>query len=202
MNFFIKGLILGFSIAAPVGPIGLLCIRRTLAEGRWSGLITGLGAATADTIYGFVAAFGLTAISSLLLDYKMPIQLIGSAFLFYLAITIFFSKPTENMERAPSAAALAHSYGSAVLLTLTNPTTILSFLAVFAGLGLVSEAGNYSGATFMVIGVFTGSALWWVMLSSGIEAIRDKFTPQHMVWVNRISGVLITALGIFSLLHL
>lgn len=199
--FLIKGLILGFSIAAPVGPISLLCIRRTLTEGRSSGLATGLGAATADSIYAFVAAFSLTAVSSFLLDYKMPIHLIGSAFLFYLAITIFFSHVSDQKPAVLSPGALAYTYITSVFLTLTNPTTILSFIAVFAGLGLAEAGTSFADAGSMVAGVFVGSSLWGVILTTGVNAIRDRLTPKHLLWVNRISGGLIAALGIISLLN-
>lgn len=135
LSIFFRGLIIGFSIAAPVGPIGVLCIRRTLAEGRLAGFLSGIGAASADMFYGAVATFGLTA----------------GAY-----ITTFF-------------------------LTITNPLTILSFIAIFAGLRLGETDGNYFSATIMVLGVFTGSAAWWLTLSSGVSLLREKFTPALLV---------------------
>ncbi|MBV8203316.1 MAG: LysE family transporter, partial [Acidobacteria bacterium] len=191
---------LGFSIAAPVGPIGLLCIRRTLAEGKASGFVSGLSAATADAFYGFVAAFGLTAISAFLLHYLLPLRLIGGLFLFYLAVKIFFSKATEKAANAKIDVPLWKSYSSTVFLTLTNPTTILSFMAVFAGLGIVGSDQNYLTAGSMVLGVFLGSALWWLILSSGVGWFKNKFDARRLIWVNRISGVLIATLGLWSVL--
>jgi threonine/homoserine/homoserine lactone efflux protein len=198
MDFFIKGLILGFSIAAPVGPIGLLCIRRTLAEGRVSGFVTGLGAATADALYGAVAAFGLTAVSSLLLSYQVPIRIIGGIFLLYVATKIFFSKPAQNEAGTHTAMSLVRSYVSTFFLTLTNPSTVISFIAVFAGLGIVSS-GGYGSAGAIVLGVFIGSTLWWLLLSTGLGSLKTKINDRGLVWVNRISGLLMAMLGIWSL---
>lgn len=200
MGFLLKGIILGFSIAAPVGPIGLLCIRRTLAEGKASGFVSGLGAATADALYGFIAAFGLTAVSTLLLDYQLPIRTTGSLFLFYLAVKIFISKPAEKTGEVGLHTPLWKSYASTFFLTLTNPATALSFVAVFAGLGVASNEAGYLSGGSMVLGVFLGSALWWLLLSGGVGLFRKKLDVQKLVWVNRISGILIATLGLISLL--
>src|SRR5262249_42012791 len=130
-----RGLIIGFSIAAPVGPIGILVIRRTLSDGRLTGLATGLGAATADALYGCIGAFGLTFITGALLGGKMWMRIAGGIFLCYLGVRPSLAPPAERA--APvTGASLLRSYGSTLLLTLTNPSTILSFAAVFAGLGL------------------------------------------------------------------
>jgi threonine/homoserine/homoserine lactone efflux protein len=200
MGFLLKGLILGFSIAAPVGPIGLLCIRRTLAEGQLSGFVSGLGAATADAFYGFIAAFGLTAISSLFLNFELPIKIIGGLFLFYLAAKISFSKPAEKAAKGDTNTSLFKAYLSTVFLTITNPSTIISFIAVFAGLGIGVSAHDYSGATFTVLGVFCGSILWWLILSTFVGLFKHKFSHINMIWVNRISGVLMAGLGVISFL--
>lgn len=201
INFFLRGLIIGFSIAAPVGPIGVLCIRRTLAQGCASGLVSGLGAATADAIYGCIAGFGLTFISSLLIHQQIWLRLIGGAFLCYLGAKTFMSLPAEQAAKAKGNS-LVGAYASTFFLTLTNPMTMLSFAAVFAGLGVASTRGNYALAIVLVLGVFTGSALWWLMLSGGIGLFRTKLTPRRLQWVNRISGVLITAFGLVALLNL
>ena len=199
MNYLIKGIILGFSIAAPVGPIGLLCIRRTLAEGRMSGFVSGLGAATADSFYGFIAAFGLTAISGFLLSYQTPIRIVGALFLFYIAAKIFFSKPASKEAEAKNDVSLLRSYTSTVVLTLTNPTTILSFIAVFAGLGIGMNAHSYTSAGSTVLGVFIGSAAWWLLLSTIVGLLHHKISDKSMIWINRIAGILIATLGIISL---
>jgi threonine/homoserine/homoserine lactone efflux protein len=196
--FFFKGLLIGFSIAAPVGPIGVLCIRRTVAYGRRSGLVSGLGAATADALYGCVAAFGLTIISHFLIHQQFWLRFVGGSFLFYLGIRTFLSRPGG----APPPVRrldLAGDYISTFFLTLTNPLTILSFAAVFAGLGLGESGGDYSSGGVMVLGVFLGSASWWWILSFGVGAFRDCFNLRGLRWVNRISGLIILGFGVAAL---
>ena len=199
MGFLIKGLIVGLSIAAPVGPIGLLCIRRSLAEGRASGLLSGLGAATADAVYGSVAGFGLTAISSFLISERSWIGAAGGIFLCYLGVRTFLSPPAAQPTNA-SRMGLISAYLSTFALTLTNPMTILSFIAVFAGLGLGADP-TYSAATTLVLGVFAGSTLWWAALSTLVGALRTRINERTIRLINRISGGLIVALGIYSLLQ-
>jgi len=197
--FLLRGLAIGFSIAAPVGPIGVLCIRRTLAEGRVSGLVSGLGAATADAIYGCIAGFGLTFISNFLVSQQLWLRLIGGVFLCYLGIKTLLAKPAEQAATARGNG-LVGAYASTFILTLTNPITIISFAAIFAGLGLASTGGEYLSAGILVLGVFIGSSLWWLILSGGVGVFQNKFNPHGLQWVNRISGVIITAFGLFALL--
>ncbi len=200
MNFLLKGLILGFAIAAPVGPIGVLCIRRTLADGKMNGFFSGLGAATADMFYGAVAAFGLTAIQSFLYGWQFWLRLIGGLFLFYLGIQTFASKPAESAAQVKERrGGLFGAYLSTVFLTLTNPATIISFTVIFAGLGFARTGGNYTSASFLVLGVFLGSSAWWLTLSSIVGFFRERFTSQWMVWVNRIAGAAIFGFGIITL---
>jgi threonine/homoserine/homoserine lactone efflux protein len=196
--FFLRGLVIGFSIAAPVGPIGVLCIRRTLAEGRAVGFVSGLGAATADAAYGSIAALGLSAVTTLLVGHQTWLRLIGGAFLCYLGYRIFVSRPAENVTGPPDTR-LAGAYTSTLLLTLTNPMTILSFAAVFAGLGLGGAAGGLRTAALMVLGVFLGSALWWTILSGVTGLLRARLEVRGLRWVNRLSGMVITAFGIAAL---
>ena len=201
LSLLLRGLIIGFSIAAPVGPIGVLCIRRTLTEGRGAGLVSGLGAATADGLYGCVAGFGLTFISSALIEQKLWLQLFGGLFLLYLGIKTLLSKPSEQAANA-SGSGLLGAYASTFLLTVTNPLTILSFAAIFAALGLTSAtdtSGSYVSALVLVLGVFLGSAAWWLLLTGGVGLFRDKFHTQGLLWVNRISGVIITVFGTVAL---
>ncbi|MGE5377749.1 MAG: LysE/ArgO family amino acid transporter [Bacteroidota bacterium] len=198
VSLFLRGLVIGFSIAAPVGPIGVLCIRRTLAEGQLYGLVSGLGAATADALYGCVAAFGLTFISGFLIGHKLWLSLIGGLFLLYLGIKTLLSKPAEDAARAEGKGLLG-AYASTFLLTVTNPMTILSFVAIFAALGLGSTTGSYASALILVLGVFCGSATWWLLLSGGVGLFRNKFNARGLLWVNRISGAIITLFGIIAL---
>jgi threonine/homoserine/homoserine lactone efflux protein len=200
MPIWVRGLIIGFSIAAPVGPIGVLCIRRTLAEGRLSGLVSGLGAATADAIYGIIAGFGLTFISGVLVAQQRWLSLFGGIFLCYLGIRTFLSPPSENAVKVESKG-LLRNYFSIFILTLTNPMTILSFAAIFAGLGLANSGGDYTSAVLLVLGVFSGSALWWLLLSFGVSLFRERVTPLWMLWINRISGVIVLTFGVLALTH-
>jgi threonine/homoserine/homoserine lactone efflux protein len=194
-----KGIGIGFAIAAPVGPIGVLCIRRSLGEGRQIGLAIGLGAATADAAYGFVAAFGLTAISNILVGQRAGLGLVGGLFLCYLGIRTFMSKPAEVAAPVRSGGLLS-AYLSTVFLTLTNPMTILSFVMLFASLGL-GTAPDYFTAGITVVGVFSGSALWWVLLSSGVALFRTRVTPRWMQAINQTSGCAIIAFGLYSILR-
>lgn len=190
----IKGMGLGLAIAAPVGPIGLLCIRRSLAQGRWIGLATGLGAATADGFYGGIAGFGLTAVSDRLMAQAWALQLLGGLFLVYLGWNTARSTPATAAAPVTSRG-LIGAYGSTFLLTLTNPATILSFVAMFAGLGLVSAERGPWEAQALVLGVFLGSALWWLCLSWGVTFFSPYLTPARMIWLNRLAGAAIFSFG-------
>ncbi|HUL40999.1 MAG TPA: LysE family transporter [Burkholderiales bacterium] len=197
MDPLLKGIIVGFSIAAPLGPIGVLCVRRSLTNGPFMGLLTGLGAATADAAYGFIAAFGVTAVSIFLLDKKLWLSMIGGVFLCYLGIATFRRLPANDPASISGASRLA-AYASTFLLTLSNPTTILSFIAIFAAFGLGAYA-SYSAASAMVLGVFLGSALWWIILSSSVGLLRTRLSRTWMAWINRISGAMILAFGLLAL---
>jgi threonine/homoserine/homoserine lactone efflux protein len=192
---FLRGLVIGFSIAAPVGPIGILCIRRTLAEGRASGFLSGLGAATADALYGCVAGFGLTVVSAFLVDQRAWIQLIGGVFLLALGVRTLRSKPAERPAQASAGRGLAGSYLSTLLLTLTNPMTIISFAGIFAALGVAETGASLTAAVWLVAGVFAGSAAWWLLLSGGVGLMRDRIATGALLWVNRASGVVLVAFG-------
>lgn len=199
VSYFAQGLAIGFAIAAPVGAIGLLCIRRTLADGRLAGFVSGLGAATADALYGAVAALGLTAISGALMAHQDAVRLIGGLFLCYLGVRTALSAPATGTGTG-SARGLLAAYGSTLALTLTNPTTILSFAAVFAGLGLGAAAGDRRSAILMVCGVFFGSAFWWLLLSGAVGLFRRALTPERLQWVNRLSGAMLIAFGVVAVL--
>ena len=196
IGLFLRGLLIGLSIAAPVGPIGVLCIRRTLAEGRVAGLVSGLGAATADMLFGCVAGFGLTFISGVLLEQQLWLRLVGGLFLCYLGVRTLLSRPAEVAATAQGKGLLA-AYTSTLFLTATNPLTIFAFAAIYAGLG--AAVGNYGAALTLVSGVFTGSVLWWLLLSGGVSLFRAKFDALSLLWVNRVSGVVIVGFGLFAL---
>lgn len=197
VELFGRGLLIGLAIAAPVGPIGILCIRRTLSDGRWAGFVSGMGAATADGIYGCVAGFGLTFVSAFLMDHALWLKMIGGLFLCYLGIKTLRSEAAQEPAAAKSHGFLG-MYFSTLALTITNPATILSFMAVFAGLGLATAAGDYLKAIALVIGVFGGSAIWWLILSSGANLLRGKLA-RRLTWINRLSGGVLIAFGLFAL---
>jgi threonine/homoserine/homoserine lactone efflux protein len=176
----------------------MLCIRRTLAEGRLSGLVSGLGAASADTIYGFIAAYGITFISNFLVAQQAWLSLVGGLFLCYLGLRTFRSHPDQS-EQGLVQTNLTGNFLSTFALTLTNPVTILSFAAIFTGLGLAQNKGAYLAATWMVLGVFCGSSLWWLTLSQGIGTLKRRLTHHWLLWINRISGLTILVFGIFIL---
>jgi threonine/homoserine/homoserine lactone efflux protein len=203
LSALFRGLVIGFSIAAPVGPIGILCIRRTLSDGRFAGLLCGLGAASADAVYGCVAAFGLTSVSGFLVDQQLWLRLVGGVFLLYLGLRTFQGRLDEGEAAVVSGRSyggLAGTYASTFFLTITNPLTILSFAAIFAGLGLVGEGVGYTSAVVLVFGVFWGSALWWLLLSGGVSLFRSKLDFRALRWVNRASGTLILSFGVATLL--
>jgi threonine/homoserine/homoserine lactone efflux protein len=197
-HFFLQGLIIGFSIAAPVGPIGILCIRRTLAEGRLTGFISGLGAASADAVYGSIAAFGLTVISTFLVNQFLWLRLVGGIFLLFLGIQTFRAKPSSRAAEARTGG-LPSAFFSTFFLTLTNPMTILSFAAIFAGLGLGHTRGNLGCAAVLVAGVFLGSAAWWLTLTALVGIFRERIDEKSLVWVNRVAGVIIVIFGLVAL---
>ena len=197
-SLLVQGIIIGFSIALPVGPIGILCIRKTLTESHLSGIVVGLGAATADALYGCVAGFGLTFISNILISQQMWIRLIGGSFLCYLGVKTFIAPPAERPAEV-NGLGLFSSYLSTLVLTLTNPITIVAFLGIFAALGLGSETG-YGSAGTLVLGVFAGSALWFIALSTAVMLFRERISHVGLCWVNRISGTLIIVLGIVAIL--
>ncbi len=200
-SFFVRGLLIGLSIAAAVGPMSILCIQRTLQRGQRYGLISGLGIATADAIYGCIAAFGLTLISNFFVSQQFWIRLIGGLFLVYLGIRTVLSKPAERAATAKASSFLS-AYISTLLLTLTNPTTILSFVAIFAGIGVGGASKSYASAIIVVLGVFVGSVLWWCILTNIVNFFRGRFTNAWLLWINRVSGGIIAFFGVVALVSL
>ncbi len=196
MEYLLKGVVIGFAIAAPVGPIGILCIKRTLIGGRLSGFYTGLGAALADAIYGCIGAFGLTLITSFLLGIGGWLKGIGGLFLLYLGLKTFFEKPAKERDDVRELG-YVKDFITTFFLTLTNPMTILSFMAILAGLGL-GEAGDYTSAGMLVLGVFLGSLAWWLVLAEIVTLFRKRISAKVFLWINRLAGVIIIAFGIYS----
>jgi threonine/homoserine/homoserine lactone efflux protein len=195
-QLLLRGLTIGFSIAAPVGPIGLLCIRRAMADGMRAGFICGLGAASADAAYALVGGFAMTAVARWLVQEKPWFGLLGGLFLIFLGVRTIAARG-DNQAATPARGALS-AYSSTLLLTLANPMTIMSFAAVFAGLGL-AEAANYSAAAVLVGGVFAGSALWWLLLSGIAARARRHISAGMMRAINRVCGAIIAAFGCYAI---
>lgn len=200
-----QSLLIGFSIAAPVGPIGILCIRRTLADGRRAGFVSGLGAASADAFYGAMAAFGLAFVSQFLINQSTWLRAGGGIFLIFLGIKTLVSKPAQEeaqiQQRKPNH--LPGYYLSTFLLTISNPLTILSFTAIFAGLGAERlQSENYLTASLMVLGIFLGSVIWWFLLSYLTSLFHSRINTSTMRWINRVAGITILGFGIAILLSI
>jgi threonine/homoserine/homoserine lactone efflux protein len=196
LSLFLRGFIVGISIAAPVGPIGILCIRRTLAEGKLQGFLSGMGAASADMVYGAIAAFGLTLVTDLLMENQFWLRIIGGCFLLYLGGKTFFEIPAAHAAQTNQNGFFG-AYISTFFLTMTNPMTILSFVAIFAA---TMPKGATNSPIMLVAGVFAGSATWWLALSLGIGEIRNRLHQNFMMWINRGSGLIIVIFGVIALL--
>lgn len=194
---FMQGLLIGFSIAAPVGPIGILCIQRNIRYGKIAGIISGLGAASADAFYGAAAAFGLAVVSGILLSDHIWIQMFGGIALCYFGLKTV-RKPFAGCASAVNTNHLKWNYLSTLALTLTNPMTILLFVAIFASIGFASSSDPVYTAIFIIAGVFSGSMLWWLTLSTFISMIRTKLSDKVMGWVGRIAGMAIFGFGIIA----
>ncbi|WP_292368926.1 LysE family translocator [Methanoregula sp. UBA64] len=194
-SVLVAGIIFGFCIAAPVGPIAILCIRRTLACGWRSGIATGLGAATADGVYAGVAAFGLTVVTGLLTGHMTIVSAVGGALLVGLGVRIFLSAPPDTPGTAGECT-LLQDYATTVFLTLTNPMTLISFAGVFAALGIGGLSGGGVPAMLMVLGITAGSIAWWILLVSGTSVLGSRCDSRVLGLVNRVAGVIIVLFGI------
>ncbi len=200
LTYFFKGILIGFSIAAPVGPIGILTVHRSLYTGSLAGLATGMGAASADAVYGCVAAFGLTFISGFLLDWNTWILRGGSLFLITLGLLFLVRNPKAPEETGRQGfTTYPAAYFSSFFLTLTNPMTIMAFTAIFAGLGLSMTKESYLSAGILVLGVFLGSSLWWVALAFGVGHLRKRVGESLMKILSRAAGVILLCFGFWSL---
>lgn len=196
LGFLLKGVLVGLIIAVPTGPVGVLCIRRTIFHGRRAGFVSGLGAASADAIFGIIAAFGLSVISELLLDYQQWLRIGGAGFLLFLGIAAFASDPLAGTQEQRDPEDLIADFASTFVLTITNPITILAFLAIFAGIGFSGAQATLGRAAILVLGVWIGSLLWWAALAFGAGAMRLSFDRHHLVWIHRGSGGILVFSGV------
>jgi threonine/homoserine/homoserine lactone efflux protein len=193
--FFLKGIVVGAVIAVPVGPVGILCLRRAIFEGGLAGLISGLGAATADALFGVVAAFGLTFVSNWLISYEGWLRAAGGLYLLYSGGSALLSKAHDKITEQSDPESLFRDFASAFALTITNPVTILVFLAIFASLGLGGAQATLLRAAILVLGVWVGSFLWWLALNLGIGLFRRSIEPRHLAWISRGSGGILFLTG-------
>ncbi len=198
MYFLIQGIITGFLIAVPIGPIAILCIRRTLYFGRLAGLMSGLGAAVADTCYGAVAAYGITSISTLLIGHQFWLGLVGGIFLLFLGFKTFFAQKSPDIQQK-RVVGFFGDFLSTLFLTLSNPMTILAFIALFAGQDLAHLCNNFYCATVLAVGVFCGSLLWWFFLVLIIGALRTRLANSSLKIINKIAGIVIILFAVFIL---
>jgi threonine/homoserine/homoserine lactone efflux protein len=196
IELLLRGLIAGLIIAVPVGPVNVLCISRTIKKGWLSGLVSGLGAATADFFYGCIAGFSITFVIQFLVKEEFWIRLVGGILLVLIGVWYYFKRP-DSLSKDESGESERSDYVSTLLLTLTNPTTVLSFMAVLASLGLGRERARWL-TLFLVLGIFSGSMLWWVVLTGVVNRLRDRFNDRAMLWMNRIAGLAIGGFGVLS----
>jgi threonine/homoserine/homoserine lactone efflux protein len=199
---FFKGLLIGFLIAAPVGPIGILCIRRTLSGRYLLGLATGLGAGVADTFYGAVAGFSLAAISDFIDTYNVFLRLFGGILLAWLGVYIYRAPPRYDDLGNGSKETLFHGFISAFFLTVSNPVTLLVFAAAFAAVGVSTANDSFVQSLTLVTGVFFGATAWWFSLTTGVHLMHHMLSDTQLLWINRVSGVLLVGFSIFMLLSL
>lgn len=201
IHLLIEGILIGIMVAVPVGPLGLFCINRALATGALCGLVSGLGVATADALAAGIAALGITLVSGFLTDHQVLLRVVGGCFLCYLGLKIYRTKPAVQTPLA-GVNGLASSYATTFLLTISNPVTIFSFIAIYAGWQVESLHGHYLAAAVLTLGVFCGSALWWVLLFLGMTTFPDRCSLQTLGWIHRVSGALIAGFGLAVLLSL
>ena len=194
-GLFAQSLLIGLSIAAPVGPIGLLVIQRTLQRGGLVGMATGLGAAVADALYGAIGAFGVASVIDALNGARLPLALGGGAFLLWLALRIWHAAPADRAAQVGSGDGLLQCFSGTFVLTLSNPATIFSFIAVFGTLG---ARGAVSSPWTMIAGVLLGSALWWLLLSVIVGQLRTRFDARAQAWVNRVSALLLAGFALWQ----
>lgn len=198
IELFLRGLAAGFAISAPVGPVNVLCVARTITKGWWAGIVSGLGAAAADTFYGSIAGFSISIVISFLIREQSKLRLFGGILLVLLGIWYYRKRP-DSLSKHSKGSVHHSDFVTTFLLNLTNPTTVLSFLAVLAVLGLSEHRAAWL-TLIMVGGIFIGSMIWWLILTGVTNHFRDRFNDKAMLWMNRIGGIAIGAFGVLMLL--
>ena len=191
----LKGILVGLVIAVPVGPVGIMCVRRTIFEGKLVGLVSGFGAATADAVFGIIAGFGITAVADLLLGYQEWLRGIGGCVLVLIGGNNLLTKAQPQLDSPPDPESLSWDFLSTFLLTLANPVTIFAFAGIFAAIGLSGEEATFDRAGILVLGVWVGSLLWWLALSFGLASFARLLEARYLAWVNRVSGGILLLCG-------
>lgn len=204
-GLLLQGFGIGLAISIPVGPVGVLIMRRTLTEGLLSGAVAGFGSAIGMALYGSIAGFGLTAVSGLMLTHQRSLKLVGGVLLLYLGYAIARATPPAKApvsRDAGSVALLAGSFGSTLFLTVTSPAVLIYFLTLFANVGLIDKERSYAAASTLVGGVFAGAAAWWLTLGIIVSLLRSRLKTPWSLWINRCSGATIAIFGALILLQL
>jgi threonine/homoserine/homoserine lactone efflux protein len=194
LSFFIQGIVIGLTLAVPIGPISLLCIQRTIADGRLHGVISGLGVSTADSFYAAITVLGLTAISSLIVTYQYLFRSLAGVILVLIGIRVFMLVPAGVSEKSEHETYFK-DYLSMVVIAIANPMTLIFFLVILPGFGVIIQESAFLPATGFVVGVFFGSAIWWIILCGSIGSVRSRISVKNLGLINRISGVLISCFG-------
>ncbi|MCK5823580.1 MAG: LysE family transporter [Bacteroidales bacterium] len=199
--YLIKGLILGIAVSAPMGPIGVLCVQKTVNKGKTLGFYSGLGAATADTFYAIVTAFGLTYITNFLLRHQLYFEIIGISVLLALGLKMFFSNPVKQykINQRKQKKGIFGDYISTFFLTISNPLTVIFYGTAYAALGLIGDSGSEGSSYLLIAGIFLGATLWWYFLTSVVNVYRHKFRLKVIWHINRASGIAIIALSCIAI---
>jgi threonine/homoserine/homoserine lactone efflux protein len=195
LAFLLKGILVGLVIAVPVGPVGIMCVRRTIFEGKLVGLVSGFGAATADAVFGIIAGFGVTAVADWLLGYQWWLRGIGGCALLLIGGLNLHAKPQAQLDSPPDPESLSWDFLSTFLLTLANPVTIFAFAGIFAAIGLSGPEATLDRAAILVLGVWVGSLMWWFALGFGVGSFARSLETRHLTWVNRASGGILLLSG-------
>ncbi|MCW3785474.1 LysE family translocator [Plebeiibacterium sediminum] len=202
LKYILDGIIIGFSASVPLGPIGVLCIQRTLNKGRLAGFFSGLGAAFSDTLYAIIAGFSLSFIVSFIEQQLLYIQIFGAAILIFLGAKIFYSNPAKQLRKQKRGKGnLFQDFVSTFLITISNPLAIFLFLAFFASFGVVKKGGDYFNHMLLIIGVMTGASLWWFILTSVVNLFRSKINLRRLWWLNKIAGATIVVLVVIAFVY-
>ena len=194
-GLFLQGMIVGFTLAAPVGPISLVCIHRTVARGRLHGIVSGLGIATADSFYAAVAFLGLTAVSGFIIGHQAAFRLVAGAALVLIGMRVFMSVPAAVRNGGTDQDSYFRDFLSLLAITAANPLTIIFFITILPGFGVVAHGTTIAAAAPFVAGVFSGSALWWIILCISVGSVSSRLSTEHLRWINRVSGILVAGFG-------